>query len=205
MTDLSAMGSRSRAKGSRTVSSVRKGFRADTHTWSPVRARVASTIPRKLTTPRTPMARVWNVFSLQNATIAPQLPAARATATHSARTQAICSQPTPPSRCTRKNTGTETPSSTMTISRLEPSLPRTSSREVRSDISSSSSVRRSFSWAMLPAQKINAKNSTSGSWTNEKISNSRPPKRAVSPMLRTCCQPNTAWSAVYIRTNSAAT
>ena len=41
--------------------------------------------------------------------------------------------------------------------------------------------------------------------TNAKTWKTSSPNRAMSPRLRTCCQPNVVCAAVYIRTNSAPT
>src|SRR5205807_1538542 len=79
----------------------------------------------------------------------------------------ICARETPPSSDTSVKTGAEAASSTPTGKRLASSLPKTSSRSLRSVISNSTRVWRSFSWAMRLAANSGAKKRTSANCTIE--------------------------------------
>ena len=75
------------------------------------------------------------------------LPAKTTVASVTANTRAICANDTPPNSAESMNNGNDAASNTNTPSRLASSFPNTNSLLVRLVNSSSTSVRRSFSWA----------------------------------------------------------
>ena len=75
----------------------------------------------------------------------PKLPATSAVVSVTRKTRTTCASDTPPSKVTRKNTGSAATAMANTSSRLAKSLPRTSSQFVRRVMSSRTNVRRSFS------------------------------------------------------------
>ena len=143
----------------------------------------------------------WNVRSRHSAISRPSAPPATPDAAVTAKRFTTCPNEIPPKKA-------HSDTSPMLAARIikifkspATSLPSTISRSLRSVISSSVNVRRSFSYEIAAAVNSGAKNSIRVNWSMANITYRMPPNRAITPSSRTSCQPMIDCQAVHNRMN----
>ena len=115
---------------------------------------IASPTASQIATARRVTAMAWNVFSLQNAMVAPRVQVRTMVLAVIRATLADCSRETPPSNGGRNRIGATASNALNAPKSPEPTLPKTTSELLSEVIKSRVSVCLSFSWltAVTPAK-----------------------------------------------------